>query len=34
MIDSKPVQPPYLSLVPFKNFGDGETINLTMINQN
>jgi hypothetical protein len=21
MIDSKPVQPPYLSLVPFKNFG-------------
>lgn len=24
MIDSKPVQPPYLSLVPFKNFGKGD----------
>lgn len=26
MIDSKPVQPPYLSLVPFKNFTKGDSI--------
>ena len=28
MIDSKPVQPPYLSLVPFKSFnkGDNQTV--------
>ena len=35
MIDSKPVQPPYLSLVPFKNFGDGDAaMNIAMSNQN
>ena len=34
MIDSKPVQPPYLSLVPFKNFGDGDAaMNIAMSNQ-
>lgn len=27
MIDSKPVQPPYLSLVPFKSFGNKDTVN-------
>ena len=27
MIDSRPVQPPYLSLMPFKNFGNGDNVN-------